>query len=326
MLDQFGRQITYLRISVVDKCNLRCMYCMPRGFISRQRMDQLLTNDELVTLSGIFVGLGVRKIRLTGGEPLLRPGLPDVVRRLAAMPGVEQLALSTNGVLLQRHAEALKRAGLDRVNVSLDTLVSERFAAITGTDCWRTVVDGLLEARRVGLTPVKVNMVLMKGINDDEIVPMVEFAATHRLEVRFIEWMPTTTVVDGPRVDRFFSNEQAREAIERAYRLVPEDLDPHAPARRFRVEGTEACVGFISPLSRFFCGMCNRVRLKANGRIKTCLHGAEELDLKTMLREGASVEAIEAIVRRTVFLRPEEHFLNRQDVAHHDFVMTQLGG
>lgn len=326
MIDQFGRRITYLRISVIDKCNLRCVYCLPHGVVSRRRMTELLTNDELVTLAAMFVTLGVRKIRLTGGEPLLRPGLPEVVRRLAALPEMAQLALSTNGVLLQRYAEALKRAGLQRVNVSLDTLVRERFTAITGMDCWQTVVDGILEARRVGLTPVKVNMVLMKGVNEDEIVPMVEFAAAHRLEIRFIEWMPTTTGVDDRRVNRFFSNEQAREALERHYQLMPEDIDPHAPARRFRVAGTEAAVGFISPLSRFFCGMCNRVRLKADGRIKTCLHGREELDLKQMLREGASPSAIQAVIRQAVFLRPEEHFLNRQDVAHQDFVMTQVGG
>ena len=326
MHDQFGRQITYLRISVIDKCNLRCTYCMPKGVISRTSMGELLTNDEIVALAGIFVELGIRKIRLTGGEPLLRPGLLDVVSRLARLTGVVQLAMSTNGVLLKRDAAALKRAGLCRVNVSLDTLKAERFAAITGTDCWQTVVDGLLEAQAVGLQPVKVNMVLMHGVNDDEIMDLVDFAAAHALEVRFIEWMPTTTAVDGQRENRFFSNEDARARIERYARLIPEDVDPHAPARTFRLEGTRTRVGFISPLSRFFCSMCNRVRLKVNGRIKTCLHGREELDLKAMLRQGMSREVIKHAIATAVFLRPEEHFLNRQDVAHQEFVMTQVGG
>ena len=326
MQDQFGRAITYLRISVIDKCNLRCTYCMPKGFASRQRMDELLTNEELVTLAELFVELGIQKIRLTGGEPLLRPGLAEVVRRLAGLPQVIQVAMSTNGVLLRRHAQALKAAGLARVNVSLDTLSRERFAAITGTDCWQEVVDGILEAQAVGLTPVKVNMVLMKDINDDEILTMVDFAAAHALELRFIEWMPTTAAVDGRREDRFFSNDETRARIARYYRLIPDDVDIHAPARTFRVEGTQARVGFISPLSRLFCAMCNRVRLKANGRIKTCLHGREELDLKTMLRTGQSREAITRAIATAVFLRPEEHFLNRDDVAHQDFVMTQVGG
>jgi len=326
MIDQFGRRITYLRISVIDKCNLRCTYCMPRGFRSRDRMSELLTNDELLTLARIFVRLGVRKIRLTGGEPLLRPGLIGLVGRLAELPGVSQLAASSNGVLLRRHASALKSAGLHRVNVSLDTLRRERFAAITGMDCWQEVVDGILEAQAVGLTPVKVNMVLMNGINDDEILPMVDFAAAHGLELRMIEWMPTSGAVDEQRVDRFFSNEEAQARVARSYRLIPDDIDPHAPARRFRLAGTAARVGFISPLSRLFCAMCNRVRLKANGRIKTCLHGREELDLRRMLREGERVEAIESAIRTAVFLRPEEHFLNRADVAHNDFVMTQMGG
>lgn len=326
MIDQFGRRITYLRISVIDKCNLRCTYCMPKGFVGRGRLSELLSNDELVTLAGLFVELGVRKIRLTGGEPLLRPGLVPMVRRLAALPGLAQLALSTNGVLLGRYAEALKQAGLQRVNVSLDTLSRERFARITGTDCWETVVDGILEAKAVGLTPVKLNMVTMRGVNEDEILDMVEFAAVHELELRLIEWMPTTTAVDQARVDRFYSNEDAQAQIERRWHLIPDEADPHAPARVFRLAGTGARVGFISPLSNAFCARCNRVRLKASGRIKTCLHGREELDLKAMLRAGVSREAIKAVIARTVFLRPEEHFLNRREVPHQDFVMTQIGG
>ena len=326
MIDRFGRRITYLRISVIDKCNLRCRYCMPHGFVSRQRMADLLTNDELVTLAGLFVELGVRKIRLTGGEPLLRPGLVEIVRRLAAMPQVGELAMSTNGVLLQRYAAALKAAGLDRVNVSLDTLLPERFAAITGTACWQAVIDGILAAQAAGLTPVKVNVVLMRGVNDDEILPLTDFAAAHGLELRFIEWMPTSASVNGERENHFFSNEEAKARIECHYRLRPDDQDPHAPARMFQLEGTAARVGFISPLSRVFCAMCNRVRLKADGRIKTCLHGQEELDLKQMLRSGRSAAAVQAAVSTAVFLRPQEHFLNREDVVHRDFVMTQVGG
>lgn len=325
MIDQFGRNITYLRISVIDRCNLRCLYCMP-GLPNVGPREDLLSNDELLELAGIFAELGVTKIRLTGGEPLLRPGLVELVAGLARIPGVRQLAISTNGVLLQRYAHSLKEAGLQRVNVSLDTLSAEKFALITGMDRWQAVVDGIGEAKAVGLQPVKVNVVLMKGGNDDEILDLVGFAIARGLELRFIEWMPTNPQVDIEREGKFLSNEFARARIEQHYRLTPDDPDPHSPARGFLIEGGPARVGFISPLSNFFCALCNRVRLKANGRIKTCLHGPEELDLKAMLRAGFPHLEIQRQIAQAVFLRPEQHFLNRPEGAHRDFVMTEIGG
>jgi len=326
MHDQFGRRITYLRISVIDKCNLRCLYCMPSGYVSKSRASELLTNDEVVELSTIFAELGIRKIRLTGGEPLLRPGLVDMVRRLSRIPRLTQLAMSTNGVLLARHAHALKEAGLQRVNVSLDTLSREKFARITGMDQWQTVLEGILEAKAVGLEPVKLNTVLMKGVNDDEMMTLVAFAIEQELELRFIEWMPTNPFVDREREEKFLSNEAARAVIARHYRLIPDDPDPHSPARSFLIGGTGARVGFINPLSNVFCAMCNRIRLKANGRIKTCLHGKEELDLKMMFQTGAPRDEIKQRIASAVFLRPEQHFLTRPEVAHQDFVMTGVGG
>ncbi|MBI4354704.1 MAG: GTP 3',8-cyclase MoaA [Candidatus Omnitrophica bacterium] len=326
MIDQFGRRITYLRISVIDKCNLRCLYCMPHGWVNRSRMVDLLTNDELVELAGIFAELGIEKIRLTGGEPLLRPGLVELVSRLSKIPGIRQVAMSTNGVLLKRHARALKDAGLSRVNVSLDTLSSEKFSLITGMDYWQEVVDGILEAKAAGLEPVKLNTVLMKGVNDDEILSLVDFAIAQELSLRFIEWMPTNPWVDVEREGKFLSNEVGKACVEERYCLQPDEADPHSPARSFRIEGTQTRVGFINPLSNLFCARCNRVRLKVTGRIKTCLHGREELDLKAMLRESMPREAIKRQIATTVFLRPEQHFLNRSDVAHQDFVMTHVGG
>lgn len=326
MHDQFGRRITYLRVSVIDKCNLRCLYCMPRGFANTTRLEELLTNDELVELATIFAELGITKIRLTGGEPLLRPGLAEMVRRLSRIGGITQVAMSTNGVLLKRHAQALKEAGLQRVNVSLDTLSRERFAQITGMDQWHTVVEGIVEAKAVGLEPVKVNTVLMKGVNDDEILALVGFAVEQELELRFIEWMPTTPLIEVEREGKFLSNEFARGLIAPHYQLIPDDPDPHSPARSFRIAGTRARIGFINPLSNLFCAMCNRVRLKAAGRIKTCLHGKEELDLKTMLRTGVPREEIRRQIGTAVFLRPEQHFLNRAELPHQDFIMTQVGG
>jgi cyclic pyranopterin phosphate synthase len=193
-------------------------------------------------------------------------------------------------------------------------------------DQWQAVVGGIVEAKAVGLEPVKVNTVLMKGVNNDEILALVGFAIEQELELRFIEWMPTNPLVDLEREGKFLSNEVAQAQIEQQYRLISDDPDPHSPARSFRIDGTRARVGFINPLSNFFCAMCNRVRLKVNGRIKTCLHGKEELDLKTMLRTGVPREAIKRQIATAVFLRPEQHFLNRPEVAHQDFVMTQVGG
>jgi cyclic pyranopterin phosphate synthase len=328
MLDQFGRRITYLRISVIDKCNLQCTYCMPKGLTNHNRLSTLLSNTELVILAELFIQLGIRKIRLTGGEPLLRPGLVHIVEHLARLPELAELAVSTNGVLLRRYAAALKHAGLTRVNISLDTLVPQRFAAITGMDCWNEVVAGILEAQAVGLGPVKVNTVLMKGVNDDEVLRLVDFAVVHGLELRFIEWMPTNPLVDDQREDRFVSNVGVRAQIEQHWQLIADAAgDGPAPATTFRIAGTQARVGFISPLSNIFCARCNRIRLKANGRIKTCLHGREELDLKAMLRQAVPLEAIKAAISAAVFSRPEEHFLNHPESgAHRAFVMTQIGG
>src|SRR6185503_7035597 len=264
MIDQFGRELTYLRISVIDRCNLQCTYCMPHGLPTPMAPKDLLTNDELVELAGIFVETGITKIRLTGGEPLLRPGLVDVVARLRALPGLREIALSTNGLLLAAHADALKAAGLDRVNISLDTLSREKFQTITAVDRWQSVMDGILSAKAAGLTPIKLNAVLMKGVNDDELVPLTQFAIDHGFDMRFIEWMPTNPGVDHRRDARFMSCKEAHAAVSARWNLTPDDPDPHAPARSFHIEGTRSRVGFISPLSNYFCASCNRLRLKSN--------------------------------------------------------------
>jgi cyclic pyranopterin phosphate synthase len=326
MIDAFGRELTYLRISVIDRCNLQCTYCMPHGLPNPMSPKDLLTNDELVELAGIFVESGISKIRLTGGEPLLRPGLVDVVARLRALPGLRELALSTNGLLVATHARALKSAGLDRVNISLDTLSPAKFRAITGVDRWQSVMDGILAARAAGLTPIKLNAVLMKGMNDDELVPLTQFAIDHGFDMRFIEWMPTNPGVDHRRDARFMSCKEAWEIVSARWSLTKDDPDPHAPARSFHIEGTRSRVGFISPLSSYFCASCNRLRLKCNGRIKTCLHGPEELDLKVLLRSGAPRSAIRSGLESVVFARPEQHFLNEASVPHREFVMTHVGG
>lgn len=326
MKDRFGRELTYLRLSVVDRCNLRCLYCMPShgaGFVAWR---ELLTYDEMAILVRCFAELGTRKVRLTGGEPLVRRDLEDLVARLRNISGICELALSTNGVFLKGRARSLKDAGLGRVNVSLDTLSRARFEEIARMDRLTDVLDGIDEAIACGLGPLKLNTVLMRGVNDTEILGLVGFAVERSIEVRFIELMPTNGLVQIDPKQAFMSCAEARAIVEQAYELVAVDTYASSPAQVFAVSGTAARVGFISPLSNFFCARCNRLRLKATGALKTCLHGPEDLDLKTMLRSGIPIEVIKRRIEEVVYARPEEHFLNRPEIAHRDFQMSHVGG
>ncbi len=346
MRDKFGRELTYLRVSLIDRCNLRCLYCMPHGLLNPFKEDELLTMDETAEIISIFAELGISKVRLTGGEPLLKKGVPALIRRIKNFPGpqsldrgtsvgamdspvissIREVVMTTNGVLLKTFAQDLKEAGLDRINVSLDTLDRENFKRITGLDKLDDVLNGIEAAWKAGIEPIKINTVLMKGTNDKEIMDLVQFAVERAFQIRFIEWMPTAGEIHSVRERRFLSSEFAKRLIEERYRLTPDDSNPHAPARSFYIEGTKSRVGFISPLSNAFCSMCNRLRLKANGMMKTCLHGKEDLDIKSILRQGIPREEIKENISSVAFDRPEEHFLNNPAVPHNDFVMTAVGG
>lgn len=326
MKDQFGRELNYLRISVVDRCNLRCLYCMPAHGAAFEGWSELLSYEEIETLTRIFAELGIRKVRITGGEPLVRPNIAELVFRLREIPEIRELALSTNGVFLKTQAEKLKAAGLDRVNISLDTLNRTRFQAIARMDRLHDVLAGIEEALALGLGPVKLNTVLMKGINDDEVLDLVRFAVAKSIEVRFIELMPTNGGVQLDVKERFFSAEEAKARIEEEFSLAPVDAYFSSPAQVFSIAGTGARVGFISPLSCVFCARCNRLRLKANGALKTCLHGKEDLNLKALLRSGAPLEEIKRKIEEVVYVRPEQHFLNESKVPHNDFQMSHVGG
>ncbi len=318
--------LTYLRVSMIDRCNLRCFYCMPQGALDPFREEELLSLDEVHRLVSVFAGLGIEKVRLTGGEPLLRKGLPGLVARIKTIPGIRQVVMTTNGVLLSRFAGELKEAGLDRINISLDTLDRGNFKRITGLDKLDEVLRGIEAAKTAGIGPIKINAVLMKGYNDGEIMDLLDFSVERGFDLRFIEWMPTAGPIHSKREDRFLSTEFVRQTVEERCGLVPNDPDPHAPARTYRIEGTSSSLGFISPLSNAFCSMCNRLRLKANGMMKTCLHGNEDLDLRKLLRGGASIEELKQAIEPVVFDRPKEHYLNEQAVPHKDFVMTAIGG
>ncbi len=326
MIDRFGRKLTYLRVSLIDRCNLRCLYCMPHGALNPFKENELLSLDEVYEIVSIYAELGIQKVRLTGGEPLLRKGVPQLVKRLKELPGMDEVVMSTNGILLSAFAKELKKAGLDRLNVSLDTLDRDNFIRISQEDKLREVLAGINAALENGLTPLKLNMVLMKGMNDHEVPAMVRFAIERSLDLRFIEWMPTAAEIHSVRESRFLSSESVRKNLEADYCLVQKDVDPHAPARTYQLMGTNSTIGFISPLSNAFCAKCNRLRLKANGMMKTCLHGKEDLDIRSLLREGVSRTVIKEKIASVVFDRPEEHFLNNKTVSHQDFVMTAVGG
>jgi GTP 3',8-cyclase len=293
LVDGFGRVATDLRVSLIDRCNLRCAYCMPPEGLPWLPRQELLTDDELVRLVGVAVALGVREVRLTGGEPLLRPGVPELVRRLAALDPRPELSITTNGILLPRDAAALAEAGLDRVNVSLDTLDPDRFKRITFRDKHDRVLAGLAAARAAGLTPVKVNAVLLRGVNDDEAPALLEWALTSGYELRFIEQMPLDAQHGWQRTEMVTADE-VLASLRTAYELAPVS-DPDrgaAPAETWEVLAGPGVtggqkVGIVGSVTRPFCGACDRVRLTADGQLRNCLFSTTESDLRAALRAGA---------------------------------------
>lgn len=312
MRDGFGRTIDYLRLSVTDRCNLRCVYCLPAAAARFAPGPDLLSDDEIVTLAGAFARLGTSKIRVTGGEPLVRPGLPALVRRLADIPGIADLSLSTNGVLLAGVAGELKAAGLSRVNVSLDTLDPGRFSGIARFGSLNTVLAGVEAALKAELSPVKLNVVVARGMNDDQIGDFAELTDNTPLHVRFIELMPMGET-------GFFSPERRVPLPEMMAAAGP--LEPasaplgHGPARYYRRPGAAGTVGFISALSCGFCDACNRVRLSSTGTLIPCLDGEDGVDLRTPLRRGAGTGEVMALIEGAVRAKPERHAMSARAAA-----------
>ena len=268
LTDQFGRRIEYVRLSVTDQCDLRCFYCMPKGFRDFEEPAHWLSFDEIERVIRAFGELGVKRVRLTGGEPLVRKGLPGLAARLAALPGIEDLSLSTNATRMGKHAAALKDAGVTRINVSLDTLQPERFRQITGGKLEK-VLAGLMAAKAAGFHPIKINMVVMKGVNDDEVEDMVAFCIEHDFTLRFIETMP---VGDTGREasSQYVDLQEVKARLARRFELIPGVMPGGGPARYVQVAGTDLRIGFITPISQHFCETCNRVRLAVDGTLYMC--------------------------------------------------------
>ncbi|MEL0083843.1 MAG: GTP 3',8-cyclase MoaA [Gammaproteobacteria bacterium] len=324
LIDPFARTIEYLRISVTDRCDLRCSYCLPKGYKDFQEPQEWLSFDEITRVVDAFCALGAKRFRLTGGEPLVRNNLPDLVARLSAIDGLEDLSMSSNAVRLARFAEPLKAAGLNRVNVSLDSLDSERFAQITGGGKLRKVLDGLAAAKQSGLEPVKINMVVQGGINDDEIPQMVEFCAQRGYTLRLIETMPVGTT--GRSASKAYRGlDGVVEELRQRFDLIPDIMPGGGPARYYRVAGTDTRIGMITPISRHFCETCNRVRMGADGVLYMCLGQEHSFPLRPLLRDGASREELMSAIRHAITLKPERHeFKEKPDQVIR--FMSQTGG
>ena len=320
LVDQFSRTISYLRLSLTDRCNLRCIYCMPGEsqdndtnvktgkFLAH---SDLLSYEELIRVVRLAVKMGMNKLRLTGGEPLVRKGVLDFISQLSLLDGLEQVRLTTNGVLLAEYAEKLYAGGIRHINVSLDTLQSEKFQKITGKDHFAKVWDGLMEAKRLGFR-IKLNVVAMKGVNDDEFMDFGKLALEQPFKVRFIEFMPVGEKNSWQK-DQFIRAEEIKELISELGVLTPfKNRHGEGPARMFDLESPDkkvGAVGFISPISHHFCDQCNRLRLTSEGRLRSCLLNDQETDLKALLRGGASDQEIMGSIRQTILDKPQGHSL-----------------
>ena len=323
LLDNFNRPIEYIRLSVTDRCDLRCNYCMPRDFHDFEDPEHILSFEEIERVIGIFGSLGVKRVRLTGGEPLVRKGLPDLAARLAALPGIEDLSLSTNAVRLAKHADALFQAGISRINVSLDTLQPERFKTITNGKLEK-VLDGLMAAKQAGFQPIKLNMVALKGINDDEFEDMVEFCLKHDFTLRFIETMPMGETGQNA-TNHYLDLQTVKQQLATRYNLVPGVMPGGGPARYMRVVGTDLRIGFITPISQHFCDTCNRVRLSADGTLYLCLGQDDKLELRPLLRQGISDEGLRDAILSAIARKPEKHEF-RESPSQSVRLMSKTGG
>ncbi len=326
LVDQFQRPITYLRISVTDRCNLRCVYCMPEEGLPWIHKAEILSFEEIERIVEAGAAVGVRSIRLTGGEPLIRPDLPRLVRMLAAIPGITDIALSTNGMMLAEQVDALVAAGLRRVNVSLDTLREDRFFAIARRPGLNRVLAGIDAALRAGLEPVKINCVVMRDRNDDELADLAALTRERAIFVRFIELMPVEDNLDLQR-DAYVSAGEMLERIRAIGELIPVDgPQGNGPARYFAFRGARGAVGVISPLSHDYCERCNRVRLSADGWLRLCLFGDNHIDLRTPVRAGASRDDLMAIFRGSMFVKPERHHLRLGEQSSRMRAFSEIGG
>jgi len=324
LMDQYQRQIKYLRLSVTDRCDLRCFYCMPNGLVDYEEPDDWLSFDEIERVVKAFTLLGVSSVRLTGGEPLIRKNLPQLVQRLNTLPLLDDLSLSSNATQLEKQALALYDAGVSRINISLDTINAEKFKQITKGNVDK-IINGLLKAKEVGITPIKINMVIMKGINDgDDVEEMVDFCSKHGFSLRFIETMPMGDV--GRNAKQYYIElTEIEKRLSKSYQLLPTTLTGSGPARYLQVAETGLKIGFITPLSRHFCDSCNRVRLAVNGDLYLCLGDEHKFALRPLLRAGITDQELANAIKQAIQLKPYKHeFIEQPDKVVR--FMSKTGG
>jgi cyclic pyranopterin phosphate synthase len=323
LIDPFGRRIEYVRLSVTDKCNLRCFYCMPKGFKDFEQPEHWLTFDEIERVIRTFTELGVARVRLTGGEPLVRKNIAELAQRLTALPGLQDLSLSTNAMLLGKQADALHDAGVSRINVSLDTLDPVKFREITGGEL-QPVLDGLISAKNAGFSPIKINMVAMKGINDDEFEDMVAFCLQHDFTLRFIETMPMGATAEDA-TDHYLDLQTVKQKLAESFDLIPGVMPGGGPARYVQIKNTNLRIGFITPISQHFCESCNRVRLSVDGTLYLCLGQENKVELRPLLRDGIGDDELKSVLIKAIAQKPEKHEFNDkpQQVVR---LMSMTGG
>ena len=316
LMDHLGRKIDYLRISITDRCNLRCRYCMPADGVETKGHQDILSYEDIIKIVKTGIELGIRKVRITGGEPLVRLGVEDLISSLSRLE-LKDISMTSNAVLLSKKAEKLKAAGLDRINISLDTLDPVKFKEITRRDNLQQVLSGIRAAQKAELNPVKLNVVVMKGINDDELFDFVELSRSEKLSIRFIEYMPLGGEAEA---GKFISSSDIKNLISKKYKLQPADSKGNGPANYYKVEGAAGTIGFISAVSEHFCSSCNRLRLTADGRFKPCLAGNQEVKIT-----GMTKKEIKAAYKKALAVKPACHDLNfeKQDYSRN---MSQIGG
>lgn len=315
MLDKYRRNINYLRVSITDRCNLHCTYCRPKEGISLKGHDDILRYEEILRVIEQAVKMGFIKVRVTGGEPLVRRGFVDFLRSLKQIEGLECISLTTNGILLERFAADIFAAGVRRINISLDSLDAERFRQITGGGNLTDVLRGIEESEKVGFSPIKINTVVIRGFNDDEALDFVRLAMDKPYQIRFIELMPVS-LVSMDQASRFMPNQELLERIQKHFHLEESGAQKSSsdgPARIFRLAGGAGEVGFINPVSDHFCSTCNRLRLTADGKLRACLLNEAEVDLKEALAKNCSDEDLAGLICRAIMLKPQKHDLDCTD-------------
>lgn len=323
LIDRFGRRVSYLRLSVTDRCDLRCSYCIPKGFSGFEEPENWLRFDEISRVVAAFARMGVSRVRLTGGEPLLRRHLPQLVGQLSGLPGLQDISLSTNATQLHKHAQSLRAAGVSRINVSLDSLDKACMQQITGRDSFGSIMAGLAAGKAAGFDPIKLNMVVMRGVNDHEIMRMAQYCFEQGFILRLIEAMP---MGETGRNSQYMDVGPIREQLVRHFNLVPAASElGGGPARYWSTQDGKGTLGFISPISQHFCATCNRVRLSVDGTLYMCLGQDEKFELRPLLRAGVSDGELEAAIRAAIELKPERHEFkeNRHKIIR---FMSQTGG